>query len=189
MKKMYSILPILSGICFGSAGIFVRDLSKTMNSTTIISSRIIYAVIILGLWILISSPEYLKIKLKDIWIFIGAGILGTLGLNICYNFSINELTLSLSAVLLSLAPIFVIILAFFFFHESITAKKIISILFAISGCILTSGVLESNSGMRWSWIGIFVGSAGAFFMHYIVCFQSLEWNVVMNLLQLLFIAC
>ena len=123
MKKMYSILPILSGICFGSAGIFVRDLSKTMNSTTIISSRIIYAVIILGLWILISSPEYLKIKLKDIWIFIGAGILGTLGLNICYNFSINELTLSLSAVLLSLAPIFVIILAFFFFHESITVKK------------------------------------------------------------------
>lgn len=88
MKKIYSILPILSGICFGSLGIFVRDLSKNMNSTTIISSRIIFAAIILGIWIACFHAEYFKIKLKDIWICVCSGILGTLGLNICYNFAI-----------------------------------------------------------------------------------------------------
>ena len=163
MKKIYSIFPILSGICFGSLGIFVRDLSKTMNSTTIISSRIIFAAIILGIWIACFHAEYFKIKLKDIWICVCSGIIGTLGLNICYNFAINELTLSLSAVLLSLSPIFVMIFAFFLFGESITAKKIISVIMAIIGCVLTSGVLESNSGLKWSGIGILIGGAGAFF--------------------------
>ena len=104
-----------------------------------------------------------RIKLKDSWIFVGAGVLGTLGLNLCYNFSINELSLSLAAVLIALAPIFVMVFAFFMFHEAITAKKVISIILALVGCVLTSGILENNASMHWSWIGILVGSASACF--------------------------
>ena len=156
-------MPIISGICFGSAGIFVRELSENMNSTSIISSRVIVAVLLLGAWIAVCHPEYFKIKLKDLWIFVGAGVLGTLGLNTCYNFSINELSLSLSAVLIALAPIFVIIFAFFLFHEAITARKVISIILALAGCVLTSGIFENNASMHWTWIGILVGGAGAIF--------------------------
>lgn len=156
-------MPIISGICFGSAGIFVRELSENMNSTSIISSRVIVAVLLLGAWIAVCHPEYFKIKLKDLWIFVGAGVLGTLGLNTCYNFSINELSLSLSAVLIALAPIFVIIFAFFLFHEAITARKVISIVLALAGCVLTSGIFENNASMHWTWIGILVGGAGAIF--------------------------
>lgn len=163
MKRIYNIMPIISGICFGSAGIFVRELSENMNSTSIISSRVFIAILLLGLWIAVYHPDYFKIKLKDIWIFVGAGVIGTLGLNICYNFSINELSLSLSAVLIALSPIFVIIFAFILFHESITKKKIISIILALAGCVLTSGIFENNASMHWTWIGIFVGSAGAVF--------------------------
>lgn len=163
MKKIYNIMPIISGICFGSAGIFVRELSENMNSTSIISSRVIVAVLLLGAWIAVCHPEYFKIKLKDLWIFVGAGVLGTLGLNTCYNFSINELSLSLSAVLIALAPIFVIIFAFFLFHEAITARKVISIVLALAGCVLTSGIFENNASMHWTWIGILVGGAGAVF--------------------------
>lgn len=163
MKRIYNIMPIISGICFGSAGIFVRELSENMNSTSIISSRVVIAILLLGLWIAVYHPDYFKIKLKDIWIFVGAGVIGTLGLNICYNFSINELSLSLSAVLIALSPIFVIIFAFILFHESITKKKIISIILALAGCVLTSGIFENNASMHWTWIGIFVGSAGAVF--------------------------
>lgn len=163
MKRIYNIMPIISGICFGSAGIFVRELSENMNSTSIISSRVVIAILLLGLWIAVYHPDYFKIKLKDIWIFVGAGVIGTLGLNICYNFSINELSLSLSAVLIALSPIFVIIFAFILFHESITKKKIISIILALAGCVLTSGIFENNASMHWTWIGILVGSAGAVF--------------------------
>lgn len=163
MERIYNIMPIISGICFGSAGIFVRELSENMNSTSIISSRILIAILLLGLWIAVRYPMNFKIKLKDSWIFVGAGILGTLGLNLCYNFSINELSLSLAAVLIALAPIFVMIFAFFMFHEAITAKKVISIILALVGCVLTSGILENNTSMHWSWIGILVGSASAGF--------------------------
>ena len=163
MERIYNIMPIISGICFGSAGIFVRELSENMNSTSIISSRILIAILLLGLWIAVRYPMNFRIKLKDSWIFVGAGVLGTLGLNLCYNFSINELSLSLAAVLIALAPIFVMVFAFFMFHEAITAKKVISIILALVGCILTSGILENNASMHWSWIGILVGSASAGF--------------------------
>lgn len=163
MERIYNIMPIISGICFGSAGIFVRELSENMNSTSIISSRILIAILLLGLWIAVRYPMNFRIKLKDSWIFVGAGVLGTLGLNLCYNFSINELSLSLAAVLIALAPIFVMIFAFFMFHEAITAKKVISIILALVGCVLTSGILENNTSMHWSWIGILVGSASAGF--------------------------
>lgn len=156
-------MPIISGICFGSAGIFVRELSENMNSTSIISSRILIAILLLGLWIAVRYPMNFRIKLKDSWIFVGAGVLGTLGLNLCYNFSINELSLSLAAVLIALAPIFVMVFAFFMFHEAITAKKVISIILALVGCVLTSGILENNASMHWSWMGILVGSASAGF--------------------------
>lgn len=124
MERIYNIMPIISGICFGSAGIFVRELSENMNSTSIISSRILIAILLLGLWIAVRYPMNFRIKLKDSWIFVGAGVLGTLGLNLCYNFSINELSLSLAAVLIALAPIFVMVFAFFMFHEAITAKRL-----------------------------------------------------------------
>ena len=163
MERIYNIMPIISGICFGSAGIFVRELSENMNSTSIISSRILIAILLLGLWIAVRYPMNFRIKLKDSWIFVGAGVLGTLGLNLCYNFSINELSLSLAAVLIALAPIFVMVFAFFMFHEAITAKKVISIILALVGCVLTSGILENNASMHWSWIGILVGSASADF--------------------------
>lgn len=163
MERIYNIMPIISGICFGSAGIFVRELSENMNSTSIISSRILIAILLLGLWIAARYPMNFRIKLKDSWIFVGAGVLGTLGLNLCYNFSINELSLSLAAVLIALAPIFVMVFAFFMFHEAITAKKVISIILALVGCVLTSGILENNASMHWSWIGILVGSASAGF--------------------------
>lgn len=162
-KKLYGFMPIITGICFGSAGIFVRKLSGNMNNTTIVASRLIVAVLLLGIWLAYSHPEYFKIHLKDCWIFIGAGLLGSLGVNVCYNFAINELSLSLAAVLLALSPIVVMIVAFFLFHEAITRRKVLSIFLAICGCVLTSGIFETNESMHWSWIGILVGSVGAIF--------------------------
>lgn len=107
--------------------------------------------------------KLLKIKLKDLWIFICAGIFSMLGLNLCYNFAINELTLSLSAVLLSLAPIFVLILASILFKEKLTLQKTVCAILALIGCILSSGVLEEVGAMKWTTIGIIIGTLGAFF--------------------------
>ena len=164
MKKIKFLLPIISGGLWGSAGIFVRKLSYFgANSYTIISSRALLALLILLIGILIFDKSLLKIKLKDAWVFMASGILGMLGLNFCYNESVNHLSLSLAAVLLSLSPIFVIFIAAILFKEKITLRKISCMLLAILGCILASGLLENNTGMKLSAIGILIGLLSAFF--------------------------
>ena len=158
------LFPIISGGLWGSAGIFIRKLSDFgLNSYTIISSRVLIALIILFIGILILDKSLLKIKLKDAWVFMASGILGMLGLNFCYNESVNHLSLSLAAVLLSLSPIFVIFIAAILFKEKITLRKISCMLLAILGCVLASGLLENNTGMKLSAIGILIGLLSAFF--------------------------
>ena len=164
MKKMALMFPIISGGLWGSAGIFVRKLSYFgVNSYTIISSRVLIALVILFIGILMFDKSLLKIKLKDVWIFIATGIFGMLGLNFCYNESVNQLSLSLAAVLLSLSPIFVIFLAAILFKEKITIRKISCMLLAILGCLLASGLLENTTEINFSIIGILIGVLSAFF--------------------------
>ena len=164
MKQILYLMPIISGAMWGSAGIFVRKLTELgMNSYTVVSVRVVLAVLILAAWLGIYDKDLLKIKLKDLWIFVAGGVVGMFGLNICYNFAISELSLSLAAVLLSLSPVFVLFMAAILFKEKITSKKVICMTIAIVGCVLASGVLESASTMRWSVKGIIVGTIGAFF--------------------------
>lgn len=164
MKQLLYLMPIVSGAMWGSAGIFVRKLTELgMNSYTVVSVRVVLAVLILAVWLGIYDKDLLKIKLKDLWIFVAGGVVGMFGLNICYNFAISELSLSLAAVLLSLSPVFVLFMAAILFKEKITSKKVICMTIAIAGCVLASGVLEVASTMRWSIKGIIVGTIGAFF--------------------------
>ncbi len=164
MKQLLYLMPIISGAMWGSAGIFVRKLTELgMNSYTVVSVRVVLAVLILAVGLGIYDKDLLKIKLKDLWIFVAGGVVGMFGLNICYNFAISELSLSLAAVLLSLSPVFVLFMAAILFKEKITSKKVICMTIAIVGCVLASGVLESASTMRWSVKGIIVGTIGAFF--------------------------
>lgn len=164
MKQILYLMPIISGAMWGSAGIFVRKLTELgMNSYTVVSVRVVLAVLILAIWLGIYDRNLLKIKLKDLWIFVAGGVVGMFGLNICYNFAISELSLSLAAVLLSLSPVFVLFMAAILFKEKITPKKVICMTIAIAGCVLASGVLESASTMRWSVKGIIVGTIGVFF--------------------------
>ena len=164
MKKLIFIFPILSGIMWGSTGIFVRGLSDLgLNNNTIISSRILLAVLILGIGILLYDKSLLKIKIKDLWMFIVGGVIGMFGMSFCYNEAISEVTLSLAAVLLSTSPAFVLVFAAVIFKEKITIKKIVCMVMALTGCIFASGVLEVGSGMKWSVYGIITGFACAIF--------------------------
>lgn len=164
MKKIILILPVIAGIMFGGAGIFVRILTEAgINNQTVLFSRAFVATIEMLIFILIYDRNLLKIKIRHIPIFLGTGILGMLGLNLCYNEAINRLTLSLSAVLLSTAPIFVIFIAALVFKEKITVKKICCMIFAIIGCIMASGLLEQHSSIIISSLGLITGVAAAIF--------------------------
>ena len=168
MKKIYLILPILAGIMFGSSGIFVRTLTQNgIDPTTLLFLRFSIAIIPILLAIFLTDRELFKIDKSDIPLFIACAIC-IIGLNLCYNESMNTIPLSLAAVLLSLAPIYVIIIAYIAFGEKITSKKVICMLLAIFGCVLMTGVLE-NSMMNISVFGIACGiGAGLFWAFYLI---------------------
>ncbi|MBR1611140.1 MAG: EamA family transporter, partial [Methanobrevibacter sp.] len=140
MKKIYLILPILAGIMFGSSGIFVRTLTQNgIDSTTLLFLRFSIAIIPILIAILLTDKSLIKIDLKNIPLFLVCAIC-IVGLNLCYNTSMNSVSLSLAAVLLSLAPIYVLVFAYILFGEKITSQKIICMILAIFGCILMTGI-------------------------------------------------
>lgn len=168
MKKIYLILPILAGIMFGSGGVFVRTLTQNgIDSTTLLFLRFSIAIIPILIAILFTDKNLLKINLKDIPLILVCAMC-IVGLNLCYNESMNSISLSLAAVLLSLAPIYVLIFAYIVFREKITSKKIICMILAISGCILMTGLLE-NSLSSIPLHGIMAGiGAGLFWAVYLM---------------------
>ena len=163
MKKIIYLLPVLSGILWGSVGIFVRILTELgMDSFTVTSSRLAIAAVVMASTILIYDKRLFRIRIKDLWIFFVGGLLGMLGVVLAYNETIKQVTLSLAAVLLSMSPIFVLFFAAILFHEKITLKKTGCMVLALCGCVLVSGVLESTSGMNWTPAGIAFGILAAF---------------------------
>ena len=140
------LLPVASGVLWGLAGWFVRTLTSWgMDSITILEIRLVPGTLILAAVIFLWDRSLFRIRKRDLWIFAAASLIGALGLNICYNISINSLTLSLAAVLLGLSPVFVVLMAAPLFGERITLKKGLCTAAAFAGCILVSGVLEAGT--------------------------------------------
>ena len=168
MKKIYLILPILAGIMFGSGGVFVRTLiANGIDSTTLLFLRFSIAILPILIAILVTDRNLFKIYLKDIPLFLVCAMC-IVGLNLCYNESMGSIPLSLAAVLLSLAPIYVLVIAYFAFREKITNKKLICMALAIFGCILMTGVLETDLS-NLPVYGIIAGiGAGLFWAVYLI---------------------
>lgn len=161
LKKIVPIFPILAGILWGATGIFIRKSTElSMNNITIVSSKAVTASVIMFVLIFLYNKSLIKIHLKDIFIFISAALIGMLGVNIFFNESVSFLSLSLAAVLLSLSPIFVLLLSYFLYKEKITLKKLISIILAFVGCILVSNILKSE--IKISLWGVISGLLAAF---------------------------
>lgn len=147
---------------FGSSGIFVRTLTQNgIDQTTLLFLRFSIAVVPILIAILLTDKELFRIELSDIPLFLVCSIC-IVGLNLCYNQSMNTVPLSLAAVLLSTAPIFVLIFAYALFRERITSRKIICIILAILGCILMTGVLEYDMA-QIPLFGILSGVGAALF--------------------------
>lgn len=164
MKKAGMLLPVIAGVMWGSAGVFVRTFDQFgFDNQTIIVSRSVTASILLLIGMMIVDRSMFRIELRDFWIFLGCGLMGVVGLNLCYNAAVTKLTLSLAAVLLSLSPIFVMILAAIFLKEKISLRKIGCAVLAVFGCALVSGVFDSGADVKLSVVGVLVGITAAVF--------------------------
>lgn len=103
--------------------------------------------------------EDLKIRLKDIWCFVGTGLLSVTFFNVCYFSCMNYTSLSTAAILLYTAPSIVMVLSFFLFKERFSVKKVLAVAMAFVGCVCVSG---GFTGMQISTMGLLTGLGAGF---------------------------
>lgn len=173
-KNTALIFAVLSGISFGSVGVFVRIFTRAgFDNISILAARVLPAVLILLILFLVFDRSLLKIRIRDIWIFACAGILGTTGMNIFFNESVTRVPLSLTAVLLCLTPAVVMLFSAVIFKEKITLKKLGCMVMIIAGCLLVSGILENGRADIWSLPGVMSGIISAVFYAFYSVFSKL----------------
>lgn len=139
-NKLSVLCVLAAGILWGCMGILVRTMNGGgFNSLEVTAFRSFVTAAIMLVGMLLFNRRSLKVRLRDIWCFIGTGIFSVIFFNVCYFSCMNYTTLSTAAILLYTAPSFVIVMSFILFKERFTAKKAVALLFAFLGCVLVSG--------------------------------------------------
>ncbi|MBR4226233.1 MAG: EamA family transporter [Candidatus Methanomethylophilaceae archaeon] len=150
---------IVAASLWGLIGIFTRSLSDAgLSSIQITEVRCsITAAFILAI-LVVFDRKLLRIDPKDIWMFLGTGILSIALFNVLYFTATTMVTLSMAAVLLYTAPCFVMVMSVFLFKERMTHRKLIALAAAFVGCALTAGVLNGLGSVDAVGIAVGVGS-------------------------------
>ncbi len=103
--------------------------------------------------LLLRAPKELKIRLRDLWRFLGTGLCSMLFFTYCYFQAIELMSLSAAAILLYTAPIFVVMLSAVLFREPLTGRKVCAMALAFVGCCFVSGM----------WDGVHISGTGLLF--------------------------
>lgn len=141
MKKLAPAFVLSAGTLWGMMGVFVRKLGTYgFSSLQIACLRILFgAALFLGITGCYRR-ELLKIRLRDVGLFLGMGLLSLLLFTVCYFTTINLASLSVAAILLYTSPIWVMLMSAICFRERITGRKLLCVGMAFGGCVLVSGV-------------------------------------------------
>ncbi len=162
MKKIAFLLPLLSGVCFGSIGIFIRLFSEAgFNNMAILATRNAISAVLLFLFMFIYDRNLLKCRVRDLPVLLGGGFIGMTLTNVFYNIAVLNLSLGFAGVLIGLSPVYVVFIAAFLFREKITKRKLFGMILAIIGVIMVSGVIDS--GVTFTALGLATGLLSGLF--------------------------
>ena len=157
-EKFGIIFVLIAGVLWGTMGVFVNFFSSTgLKSVDIAGVRLIFASLIMVLYLLVKNPSLFKIKLRDIWCFLGSGLVSLMIFTVCYFETIVRSSMSVAAVLLYTSPVFVILFSFVLFKEKLTFTKVISCIFCVAGCAFVTGIIGSDT--KISLIAMLLGTA------------------------------
>lgn len=168
---------ILAGCLWGSMGIWVRRCTEAgLDSMQILALRVSVTAVVMAIFLSIYNRKLLRIRLKDLWCFLGTGICSVVFFGYCYNRTIVLASLSVAAILLYTAPIFVMILSRFLFGERLTVSKVAALLMAFAGCICVTGILGGGEAVSTAGILTGLGSGFGYALYSIFSRFALERN-------------
>ena len=142
-KRTFAVPAILAaGSLWGSMGLFVRVYNaRGLQSMDIVAIRAIATVIAMFVFMIFFRRELLRIRLRDLWCFLGTGIGSIVFFNYCYFKTISLTSMSVAAVLLYTAPAIVMVLSRILFGERFTVRKVTALVMTFVGCIFVTGII------------------------------------------------
>ena len=144
-----------AGCLWGCMGILVKTMNEGgFTSIEVAAFRSFFTAACMLAFLFLFHREKLHIAIRDVWCFIGTGLLSITFFNICYFYCMTITALSTAAILLYTAPAFVMVMSFFLFKERFTGKKIVAVVLAFLGCVCVSGGL---AGLKISTMGLLSG--------------------------------
>lgn len=168
---------IAAGCMWGSMGIWVRRCTEAgLDSMQILALRVSVTAIVMAAFLSVYNRKLLKIRWKDLWCFLGTGICSIVFFGYCYNRTIVLASLSVAAILLYTAPIFVMVMSRFLFKEMLSVKKIAALLMAFAGCICVTGILGGDASVSTAGILTGLGSGFGYALYSIFSRFALEKN-------------
>lgn len=146
MKKLAPVFVLSAGTLWGIMGIFVRKLGTYgFSPLQIACLRILFGAALFLAITGIFRRELLKIRFRDVGLFLGMGLISLLLFTVCYFTTINLASLSVAAILLYTSPIWVMLMSAICFREKITRRKLLCAAMAFGGCVLVSGIGSASS--------------------------------------------
>lgn len=163
MRNQKPVIAVIgAGVLWGIISIFIDKLSAAgLDSLQISLVRMAVSAVTFAAVTALTDVKKLKIKLKDIWMFMGTGIVSVVMFNICYFYTIVHSEASVAVVLLYTSPIFILLISAPLFHERITPKKLVALGMTFGGCVLVAGVL--GGGISLTPFVFFTGLGSGFF--------------------------
>lgn len=175
MHKNGSVYIIIAAILWGMIGIFVRRINAFgLSAINIVGLRALGASVFLFLYLFFTDRSMLKLKKQDIWIFAGTGIGSMIFFNMCYFGSIAHTSLAIAVALLYTAPAFVAIFAALFLKEKLTKRNVITVVMAVIGCALSSGVFNGEVAIDLYGLLLGLGSGVGYALYSIFGKKAIE---------------
>ena len=140
MKKAYLQI-IAAAALWGCIGLFLKLLTAAgLTSMQGVALRSVAGVLFYGLFLFLTDRKALFIVPRDWYYFFGTGVCSLLFFNWCYFNAITRSSMSVAAVLLYTAPVFVTLMSALFFREAITPVKLTALAVTFAGCVLVTGL-------------------------------------------------
>ncbi len=137
---------VAAGILWGIISIFVSQLSAAgFTSMQVVAIRVLFAAVALVAALLVFDRSRLRVRLRDLPLFVGTGLCSIVFFNYCYFEAITEVGGSaIPALMLYTAPVFVMALSLPLFKEPLTARKVMALALTLLGLALVTGALAGG---------------------------------------------
>ena len=157
------VIVFLATIAWAASGILITWIVDWSGITPVSLAfwRDLVTFISLLVMVILFKPSLLKVRRGDIAWLLAMGLISVAGLHVIWNINVLWNGAALATITQANAPIFVMVMAWLFWREPFTKRKIGAISLAILGTVLVASV-DTLDAAQLTLSGLLIGLTSAF---------------------------